>query len=279
MKLLVLPAALAALALSSGAQDLPRPSPLGKVQQVVGLTNVSVEYSRPGVKGRKIFGELVPLNEMWRLGANKCTRIEFDTPLMIEGQEVKAGAYSVFATPGPELWVITLNSNIELSGTEGYKPEEDVFAVKVAPGECEFTETLTFEFQDVKDDKARLDIRWENTRVSLWIGADATKQGIANIAEALAKPDVKFGAYSSSARFYVDRGLDAKQALAWAEKSVSMERKYWNTHTLALAQAANGMYKEAIMTAQESMKLAEEAKAPESVKNNKTKIEEWTAKL
>jgi hypothetical protein len=242
MKLLVLPAALAALV--SSAQDLPRPSPLGKVQQVVGLTNVSIEYSRPGVKGRRIFGDLVPYNEMWRLGANSPTRIEFDTPLMIEGTEVPAGKYAMVAIPGTEAWAITLNSNIDL-GVDERKAEEDVLTVKVVPSKCEFTETLTFEFQDVKEDKSRLDIRWENTLVSLWIGADATKQGIANIALALAKPDVKFGAYSSSARFYLDRGLDAKQALDWAQKSVALEKKYYNTYTLALAQAANGMYKEA----------------------------------
>ncbi len=278
MRTILLAAASAVLTLPCNAQDLPRPSPLGRVQQVVGLTNVSVEYSRPGVKGRAIFGELVPFGQMWRLGANSPTTIDFDTPLMIEGTVVPAGKYAMVAIPEEGAWVITLNSNTEL-GVDERNPELDVLSVKVVPGECEFTETLTFDFQDVKDDKARLDMRWERTRVSLWIGADATKRGMANIKEALAKPDAKYGAYHASARFYLDRGLDPEQALEWAKKSTSMERKYWNTHTLALAYAANGMYKEAIAAAEESMKLADEAKAMESVRTNQAKIEEWKAKL
>lgn len=278
MRTILIAAASAALILPSNAQDLPRPSPLGRVQQVVGLTNVAVEYSRPGVKDRAIFGELVPFGQMWRMGANSPTTIEFDTPVLIEGTDVPAGKYAMVAVPEEGAWAIAFNSNTEL-GVDERKPELDVLTVKVVPGECEFTETLTFEFQDVKNDKARLDMRWERTRVSFWIAADATKRGMVNIKEALAKPDVKYGAYNASARFYVDRGLDPKQALEWAQKSTSMERKYWNTHTLALAYAANGMYKEAIAAAEESMKLAGESKAMDSVRTNQAKIEEWKAKL
>ena len=267
------------LPLFSTAQDLPQPRPKAEVEQIVGLTKVDVAYSRPGVKGRKIFGDLVPFGEIWRLGANKCTTIEIDGPIKLEGQALAAGKYSVFATPNADAWEIIINRNTELWGADERKPEEDVLTLKVPVQKSELTETLTIDFQDVKDDKARMDICWENTLVSLRIEADATEKGIANIKEALAKPDVKFGAYASSARFYLDRNIDAKQALEWAKKSVEMEKKYWNTHTLALAQAANGLYKEAIATAEESLALAQEAKATGSVSANKARIEEWKSKL
>ena len=278
MKQLVLAAMLAA-PLVSIAQKLPQPSPSGKVEQVVGLTTVKVDYSRPSTKGRKIFGDLVPFGEIWRLGANKCTTIEFDGEVTIEGQAVKPGKYSLFAMPSEEVWTVFLNSNTELWGADERKPTEDVLIVKVPRQKMiSPVETFTIGFEAVKDDKALLRIQWETTMIDVKLTADATAQGLANIKEALAKPDATFGAYHSSARFCVDRNIDLPQALVWAEKSVSMEKKYWNTHMLALARAANGKYKEAIEAAEMSMALAQTEKDENYVKMNKAKIEEWRMK-
>ncbi len=274
MKALVLPL-VALFSLAATAQDLPQPSPLGKVEQVVGLTNISVEYSRPSAKGRVIFGELVPMGQVWRTGANQATVITVGSPILFEGQELAAGKYSLFTEPGDGAWAIILNKNLELWGEQDRKEEEDVLRVKAQAGKCETTETFTIEFADVVDDKANLVLRWANTQVKISIEANATQQGIANIKEALDKPDVKFGGYNGSARFCLDRNVMTKEALEWAEKSVSMERKFWNLHTLARAQAANGKMKDAIATAEESMKLAQTEKNEAYVKMNREKIEEW----
>ena len=118
-------------------------------------------------------------------------------------------------------------------------------------------------------------MRWEKTKLVIPIETDATEQGIANIKEALAKPDAKAGAFGGSARFALDRNVMTKEALEWATKSVEMDKKFWTLHTLARAQAANGMTKEAIATAEESMKLAQEAKNEAYVKMNRERIEEW----
>ncbi|MEZ4807195.1 MAG: DUF2911 domain-containing protein [Flavobacteriales bacterium] len=260
------------------AQELPQPSPKGEVEQVVGLTKIEVEYSRPSVKGRSIFGDLVPYGSVWRTGANKCTTFENDGPVMIEGQELPAGKYSLFTMPTPDAWMIIFNRNTELWGEGDRKEEEDVLKVKVAPQAADFTETFTIEFQNVIGDVARLDLRWEKTRASVNIKTNSTDKALANIKEALAKPDADFRAYASSARFCVDRGVMTKEALAWAQKSVEMDKKFWNIHTLALAQAANGMTKEAISTAQMSMKLAEEAKNEAYMKMNRERIAEWSGK-
>ncbi|MFT3883991.1 MAG: DUF2911 domain-containing protein [Flavobacteriales bacterium] len=269
------PLAAALLSTAILAQDLPQPSPKGEVEQVIGLTKVEVGYSRPAVRGRAIFGGLLPYGKLWRTGANAATTVEFSGPVSINGSKLEAGKYSLFTIPEKGAWTVIFNKNT--SASEGdYKESDDALRVKADPKESEFTESMTIGFDEVKDDMARMDIRWERTRVSVTISAPATEQALANIKEALAKPDAKFNAYNGAARFCVDRGLMPKEALAWAQKSVSMEEKYWNTHTLALVQAANGLKKEAIATAQKSMALAEKEGNTAFVDLNKAKIAEWS---
>ncbi len=272
-------ASLLATPLLASAQDLPQPSPSGSVEQVVGLTKIKVNYSRPSAKGRVIFGDLVPYGKIWRTGANKCTTFETSGPIKVEGQDLPAGIYSVFTIPTEDTWVIIFNKDTTLWGEDDRKDEADVLRVKVTKGKLgEPVETLTFGFEAVKDDKAQLDLRWENTLVSVHLYADATEQSLINIKKALADPKATFGTYHGCARFCLDRNIKLEEALQWAEKSVSMERKYWNTHTYARALAANGKMKEAITAAEESMKLAQEAKADAYVSMNKAKIEEWSKK-
>lgn len=258
------------------AQDLPKPSPPGHVEQSVGLTKVSIDYSRPSQRGRKVFGELVPFDAVWRTGANQCTRISFDGPVQFGGKDVPAGTYALFTIPGLKEWTFILNRNTELWGAYDYKKEDDLLRVDAEPATCGPIETFTIDLADVKDDGAVLQLRWENTCVGVAIHADATEQGLANIQEALAKPDADFRVYNNSANFYLDRGMNAEQALEWARKSVSMEKKYWNLHTLARAQAANNMMKDAVKSAEESMALAQEAGETGYVKKNKDAIEQWS---
>ena len=255
------------------AQDLPQPSPAGEVEQIVGLTKVDVEYSRPSVKGRVIFGDLVPYDKLWRTGANQNTTIEFSGQVKFGDVDVKPGKYSLFTEPGKEVWVIHQNKNTELWGEDGFKAEEDVATIKVPAMSTEFTETLTFDLANVVNDGADLELRWEKTKVHIPIKADATEQGIANIKAAMAKGDMKAGGYGGSARFCLDRKVMTKEALDWAQKSVAMDKKFWHMHTLARAQAANGMAKEAIATANESMTMAQQAKNEAYVKMNRELIE------
>ncbi|MBP7407630.1 MAG: DUF2911 domain-containing protein [Flavobacteriales bacterium] len=266
---------LLAAPLFATAQELPQPSPAGKVEQIVGLTKVTVEYSRPSAKGRKIFGDLVPYGKVWRTGANRCTMFETSGPIKVEGQDLPAGIYSLFTIPSEDTWVFIFNKDTALWGEEDRKDEMDALRVKVSRGKTEAVETFTIGFDAVKDDHARMELSWENMLVGVDLYADATEPALANIKKALADPKATFGAYHGSARFCLDRNIQLQDALTWAGKSVSMERKYWNTHTYARALAANGKTKEAIAAAEESMKLAQEAKAEAYVKMNKEKIEEW----
>ncbi|HNR55747.1 MAG TPA: DUF2911 domain-containing protein, partial [Flavobacteriales bacterium] len=187
--------------------------------------------------------------------------------------DVKAGKYSLFTVPGKEVWVVHLNSNTELWGEEDFNAEQNVATIKVKAEAADLTETLTFDFANVVNDGADLELRWEKTKVLIPIHADATEQALANIKEAMAKGDMKAGGYGGSARFCLDRNVMTKEALGWAEKSVEMDKKFWHMHTLARAQAANGMTKEAITTANESMAMAQEAKNEAYVKMNRELIE------
>lgn len=260
------------------AQQLPQPSPKGEVEQLVGLTSVEVEYSRPSARGRKVFGDLVAYGSVWRTGANLNTIIEFEGPVVFEGETVAPGKYSLFTIPNEDAWVVILNKNIELWGEGDRKPEEDVLQVKVPVAKCDFTETFTIGFADVKDDKAFLELRWENSMVRVKLEADATEQALANIREAMSQSEIKAGTYHRCARYCVDKGVMLSEALDWAQKAVGMDRKYWTLHTLALCQAANGKYREAVTTAGESMELARKEGDNNYVKMNKERIDEWIQK-
>lgn len=251
------------------------PSPKGEVEQVIGLTEVEVSYSRPSARDRKVFGDLVPYDQLWRTGANKCTTIEFDGPVVFGGKEVDGGTYSVFTVPYADKWVVVLNTNTDLWGTDGYSEEQDVARVEVPVVKNEWTETLTIGFDEVKDDKARMDIRWADVRASVWVEADSKEKAMANIKAAVDDPEADFRVFNSCARYYIDNGIEPKQALEWAQRSVEMDKRFWNLHTLALAQAANGLYEDAMGTAEESMAMAQKAEYEPYVKMNKEKMDEW----
>ena len=136
-------------AFAAQAQKLPQPSPPGEVSQIVGLTDVEVKYSRPSAKGRKVFGDLVPYGKVWRTGANQCTTVEFDGRVMVEGQALPAGKYSLFTIPGEDVWMVIFNKNTELWGEGDRKPEEDVLTLKVKPMNGDLTETFTISFDAV----------------------------------------------------------------------------------------------------------------------------------
>lgn len=275
MKHFILTAAVLAT-FSTQAQELPTASPKAEVEQVVGLTKIEVEYNRPSARGRKVFGDLVPFNQVWRTGANLCTTIELDGPIEVEGQKLPAGKYSIFTIPGESAWQVIFNKNTELWGEGDRKEEEDVLTVKVLATQVKQpVETFTIGFGDVKDDKATLDLSWEHMRVSVGLYADATEKALANIKEVIGTEKADFRTFHNSARFLVDRKMMPEQALAWAQQSVKMDARFWNVYTLALACQANGMTKDAIAHAEECKKLATEAKYEAYVKMADERIKEW----
>jgi hypothetical protein len=263
------------------AQDpeLPQPSPAASVTQKFGLVEASIEYSRPSMKGRKIFGDLVPYDKLWRTGANKCVNITFSKEVLINDQKVPAGTYSLFTIPGEKEWTIIINKNASHWGTGSYKQEEDLMRFTVIPTSIQPTESFTIDFANIRQNAATLQLYWETTMVSFDIQNNYLEEALANIKASIDATQNTYGLYNDAAEFYLDNNQDAKQALLWAKQSVDNKERYWNLYTLSRAYAANGMYKEAIASAEKSLKLSEEAQNSGMISSNKKNIEVWKKML
>lgn len=266
------------IAVGVQAQDLPKPSPYAEVMQRVGLTDITVMYSRPGVKDRVIFGGLEPFDQVWRTGANQSTKIEFTTDANFGGVDVKAGTYSIVSIPGENEWKVMLNSDLGVQ--EGsYKAENDVASVTVKPMESEEkTERMTFWFANVTDESADLMFAWENTIWSIPVKVEAKEIAMQNIKDEISKVENAYGLYNSSARYYLDNNQDLDQALEWSKKSVSISEKFWNVYTLSLIYEAKGDKKMAIKTAEKSLELAKAAEYQPYIKMNTDNLAKWKKK-
>lgn len=235
----------------------PKPSPVATLTQEVGLTNVDITYSRPGKKDRKIFGELVPLNEMWRLGANASTKITFSDDVTFGGQPIPAGEYALYAIPGSISWEIIVHKNLTLWGTAGYDAADDQARFKVNTKTMKDTwETLTIEFTDLTTTGGSLVIGWENTAVHIPIETKTNEMVEKQIKQVLVDGP---GAsdYASGARFYLEQKKDLNLALTWITKACELRPEaFWYLYNKAQIQAELGKTKEAIATATKSMELA-----------------------
>ena len=261
------------------AQELPQPSPYAEVMQRVGLTDVTVKYSRPGVKDRVIFGELEPFGSVWRTGANSATKIVLSTDAKIGGKEVKAGTYSIMSTPMKDAgWKVFINTDLDVQ--EGsYKAENNVAELDVEVMKtADKVESMTFWFANVKPGSMDLMFAWENTSWSIPIEVDFKAMASKNIEEAIEETKSAFRVYNSSARYNFDNDLDLNKALEWSKKSVEMNATFWNVYTLSLIQNKLGMKKEALATAKKSLELANKAEYQPYIKMNTDNIAKWSKK-
>lgn len=280
MKKTVFVLALAAGMWSSqaNAQDLPLPSPYAEVEQTIGLTEVEVEYYRPGAKEREVWGDLVPFGKLWRTGANKNTIIEFSTDATIAGQEVRAGKYSLFLNPNESEAELFLNTETEGWGTGKFQDSNTVVSSSVEVEQAKgFTETMLFYFDNVTYGTADLILTWADRKVIIPIEVDYVSESLKNIEKAIAEDGENFRVYNNAASFYIDNNLDPAAAVKYARQSVELEEKFWNVKTLSEALANNEEYKEAIKVAEKSLKMSEEAEYEPYIKMNRANIERWKA--
>ena len=227
---LVLASAVVSIAFAQGQQgpriDAPAPSPAGSLKQKVGFTDIEVAYARPSVKGRKIFGGLVPYGEVWRTGANNATKITFSTPVKFGGTELPAGSYALYSIPGEREWTVILNKVTGEWGAYSYKPENDAVRVKVKPVALNVpVETFTIDVNDIRTESATLNLEWEKTRVPVKFEVDAVKKVVAQIDSLIASGQtLPPQAYFTAAMFYYDHGLDLQKAKTWAEEATKGEK-------------------------------------------------------
>jgi hypothetical protein len=237
--------------------DLPRPSPMAKVTQTIGLTDVTVEYSSPGVKNRKIWGELVPYDKMWRTGANTATKITFSKDVTVAGKPVPAGTYALFTIPTKGAWTLILNKNPNQPGTATeYKADLDLLRLQLQPKPAPFRERMAFIFADMTDDKGTLELEWEKLRLSIPIGVATAQQALANINAAV---DNSWRTYANAARYMLETKKDYDTGMKYIDQSLALKEEWFNLWLKAELLAAKGNYKDAVATAEKAQALGAKA--------------------
>lgn len=272
-------AGLLAFALQTQAQvQTPAASPHGALEQVVGLTTVSVDYSRPNMRGREVFGELVPYGKIWRTGANATTKITFDKPISISGNELKPGTYSLYTVPGEDMWEVvfyTDDSNPLIT-----EFEEDKVALRTMVETMQMPmnmETFTIVIDEIMAESAVLNILWANTVVPIKFDVMTDAEVMRNIDRALAGPGA--GDYYNAAVYYLNSGKDIEKAKSWMNKAMAMTERpgFWQYRQQSLILAKAGDKKEAIEAAKKSLEGAKAAGNADYIKMNTDSLKEWGA--
>lgn len=262
----------AARAQEAAKLDLPRPSPNAVVKQTVGLTDITVAYSSPAVRGRKIWGTVVPYDEVWRAGANECTKVTFSTPATIGGKPVPAGTYALFLLPTKTGWTFILNKDTTLWGSDGYKSSEDVLRVPATASSISARERLAYSILDFTNDAGTLALEWDTVRVAVRFELNTQAAALAQI-RALKTDDWRL--YNRAARYLLDSKIEPAYALELANKSIKLKEGWENDWTKAQLLAASGNKRDAVTTAQRAQELGKKSKNFEPADEVAKAISDW----
>ena len=245
----------------------PLPSPPQTIKQDFGLSSIELSYSRPGMKGRKIFGDLVPFGKVWRTGANNATTLTFGDDVMIGATKIAAGKYGLLTIPDKDKWTFIISKQLDVTNPSAYKQDQDVVRVMAEPMKLkENIESFTMQFANLKPASCELLVRWENIQVALPISTDVESKVMAQIDQLMNKDNRP---YYTAALYYMDNGKDLNQALAWFDKAAEMQPDaYWVYHQRANCLAKLGKKEEAKASAEKSKALAITAKNDDYVRLN-----------
>ena len=278
MKKITLIAALG-FGFSAMAQLAPQASPLAKVEQKVGLTDVSIQYSRPSKNDRVIFGDLVAFNEIWRTGANENTKITFSDGVVFGKDSLKPGTYALFTKPGKDSWDIIFYSDASNWGLPQTWDDSKV-ALRVAAKPVtvsDVIESLTISVDKIHTNGASLTLGWDKTKVMVPFTVPTDAKVMANIKKTMAGPTAND--YNMAANYYLTNKMDMKQALEWSNKATEMNKEaFWMLRTKSLIQAEMGDKTGAIASARAGLALAEKAENKDYQKMFNASIAEWSKK-
>jgi hypothetical protein len=251
------------------AQNLktPPPSPAQTVKQEFGLGSIELSYSRPGMKGRKIFGDLVPYNAVWRTGANSATVLTLSDEVMIGGKKVPAGKYGLLTIPGASEWTIIITKQTDVTSPAAYKQDQDVVRVKATPATLPFEiESFTIMFGNVKPNSVEVGMMWDKTYVGFPITADIDSKVMAQIDAAMNKDNKP---YFASAMYYMENNKDLNKASEWLDKATAQNPEaFWVWYQKANCLAKLGKKSDAMAASNKSMELAKAAKSDDYVALN-----------
>lgn len=270
--------------LSFSQINTPRVSPASEVEQMVGLTEIEIEYSRPSMRGREVFGNLVPFGKVWRTGADNSTKISFDTDVIISGKTIQSGTYSIFSIPNKESWEIIFYSDVELWGVPRDWSENKIvfssmFDVKKLK-KSNTVETFTISFNDLTNNDVNMSISWENTSVDIKIEVPTRSMVESDINKVLSD-NPKSSDYYAAAVFYRQENINLDKALEWMNKAIEMNEspRFWQYRQQSLIMAANNKFADAVDAAKKSLNLAIDADNQDYIKMNRESIAEWSKKL
>ena len=267
------------MALQGAAQIThPKASPFSLVEQEVGLSKITVQYSRPAIKGRTVFGQLVPYGRIWRVGANESTKITFDTDVKVLGNSLAKGTYALYAFPQKETWEIVFHNNTTHwgDGRTNYDPAEDALRITVIPEKIPyFQENFLIAFDNITHNSLDMIWMWENTKVIVPITVDTHSAMLAEF-KAQLQQNPTAQTYYEAARYYQEQGMEYALALEYLNKAIDLGGDTYYFHRVkSLVEAAMGDYTSAIISAQKSMKLAAKEGKDEFVRMNQENILNW----
>ncbi len=246
--------------------DFPAASPSATVTQRVGLTDIQINYARPGAKGRKVFGGLLPYGHIWRTGANTATKISFSTPVKLNGTQIAAGTYELFTIPGATEWTVIIHKNMSQWGTYSYDAKNDVARIQAKPVALNYhVETLAIGLNDLRDESATLNIAWEKTLVPVALTVDVKSTLVPQIEAVMASggdqlsPEI----YRDAAMYYLENGLDLKKAAAWMDAAIAAQPDaFYLVYRKALILEKAGDKAGAAATAKKSLEAAQKVSSP-----------------
>jgi hypothetical protein len=235
---------------------------------------VTIDYCRPGVKGRVIWGELVPYNEPWRTGANELTTISFSSDVMIAGNKLPKGKYGLVTIPTTDEWTVVFSKQSDIWGTFEYKPEEDALRIKVKPQPADFTERMMFYFNKLTDNSADVVLQWEKIKVPFTIQVDVNGMVMDQ-----AQKSINWRTPYQAANYAFDNNLDMAKAQKWVELSKAAEKNYWNTTLEARMLEKQGKKKEAIKIMEEAITMGKAmSQPPYDIADMEALLSKWKAK-
>lgn len=265
--------------LSFAQLQRPMASPLAKIEQRVGLTDLKIEYSRPSKNNREVFGSLVPFDEVWRTGANENAKFTCSDPVVLGKDTLQKGTYALFTKPGKESWELIFYSDASNWGTPDEWKEDNVVLKVKAPVKTlsESVESFTISFENLSTKSADLTLAWDKVKISVPMNVPTASKMMVNIDKVMAGPTS--GDYYAAAEFYFKEKKDMKKAFEWATKACELRPEaYWMLRLKSQIQAETGDFKGAVVTAKKSLELAEKEKNQAYIDMNKASINEWSKK-
>jgi len=287
MKKIILLSTIFCYSFISAQIKTPQPSPTATIIQKVGVSDISVEYSRPGAKGREIFGDLVPYGKMWRTGANKATKITFNEDCIFRGKKIKKGSYSLFTIPDMDVWSVLLNNDTELWGVGDYDKKKQVCNIETKViNSKDFTESFTIEFGKFKSFSSTMSLKWANTQIDIIIKSESSKDKILKDYKELLNNGPSANDYYNGAKFVADNAGDYEAALEWINIAIEKRKDaFWMMYHKARILSLVGNEEEAVYLAINTIKIASKKeddygyikkceKLISDIKSGKSKLEE-----